>query len=469
MHLPRSWFGVALGSLAATFVAIACSSSDDPPGTGATDAGADGTLPVTRCTGDGDCAATAATLHCDMGAGVCRACVTNAHCTDPAKPLCDPATFTCKAGVATGCSGGTQKEADARCSGATPFCVGDKCAACNGAQRCEDLDPAKPACDAAGACRACTKNDECASGVCVKAGDCAQVPPVSGLGVGRCVPASQVAKVTPATIEAALAGATPYLLLAAGSYSALSITRPVALVGPGREGDASTTAVLEQVSVSTTGAVSLSDLQVASSTKPTGVSCRGDADLCVVRARVDVSGDLAIAVDASSACSSITVAQTWMRSVGGVALAAGTLLVAPKKVQYRIVDDVVVQSGTATTPTPVILGKTAEGTFAFNTLFNNRGSVSCALSQVLQESIFAAAGGGQAPAGCTAGADVIVDLDVGTDIKAGANGVPTLDPTTAKVMSDVLDKATPLAPPLAVDYAGKPRGATPDRGALESP
>lgn len=445
----------------APMLLLACSASDAPTSDPATDASIDsvasdasanadssaadsgsgsdasptesGTDTATGCKSDGDC--TAPTPRCEVALGLCRGCLAMTDCKDASKPICSSLLT---------------------------------CVACDTPERCEALDAAKPACDPGGACRPCAKDSECASGLCIKADDCPQVAPVSGLTVGRCVPSANVERVTPSTIAAALAGTKAYLVLAPGAYPALTLSRPVGLIGPGREGTATTTAVIDSVLVNTTGAVTLSDLQLSNSTS-TALTCR-QADLCVARARIDnTTASGGAAIDAWAECSSLTLERSWVRNANGSAVIVGTALSAPKNVRYRLVNDVVVQSGTSTVPYAILLGKTSEGVFAFNTLADNAGTISCSgAAKLLQESVFLGPAGTTAPSGCTAGSDVVVNLTKPDDYTL-VSSFPKLVATSTKVTSSVLGKAIPLSPALAFDYDGVARGPTPDRGALELP
>lgn len=437
------------------------------------------------CMIDDECAFKASGPHCDSASGMCKACVTNAHCTDSTKPSCDAASGTCQ-GCVTGadctdqakpvCDSAThtcqpasmaQCSSDTQCGGSKPFCISQTCVACNSNARCELKDATKPTCDTtSGACRTCAVDSECESGVCVKPGDCALVPPVSGLTAGQCIPATMVKRVTPATITTELTGTTPYLKLDAGSYAAMTISRSVALIGTGRDASPSTTldAVRAQVS---NGQVSLVDLKVVTTTSA-AVTCRSQTNLCLVRTRVDNTNTVgSVAVDASSDCKKLTMERSWARCLGGYAVGVGTSL-SGAAVDFRLVNNLILQSGTATVPFAVSLGKIANmaGVFAYNSLLDNQGTVSCANSQTLTESVFAGPSGATAPSGCTAGADLAQSLMKPGDYTVDASGNPTFIATGTNVVKDVIDKAVGQLTP-AIDYNGKARTGSFDRGAVE--
>jgi len=90
-------------------------------------------------------------------------CTMAADCSSSATPFC----------VGGACVAACQNNTDCAARAATPLCQTSSgaCVACLDATACTSD---KPVCDATGSCRACARDDECASGVCVDAeGRCA--------------------------------------------------------------------------------------------------------------------------------------------------------------------------------------------------------------------------------------------------------------------------------------------------------
>lgn len=420
------------------------------------------------CMADNDCMlANPMQPYCETATGMCHACITSVHCTNAANPVCDSSTYTCKPANMARCS------TDAQCGSNTPFCINNTCVACNSNQHCETLDPAKPTCDTTssdpkvmGSCRACTADSECASGVCIQDGDCPQVAPVSALAVGQCVPTSMVTAVTPANITAALAGNVPYLKLDSGNYPAMTITRSVALVGAGRDGATTTTLDAIKATVSS-GQVSLRDLKITT-TAVSSVTCRSQTNLCLMRTRIDNSNSTTgVSVDAAVDCNQLTLERSWVRALAGNAVLVGNAL-SGTSVDYRILNNVIVQSGSATNPYAIIFGSIANpaGLFSYNSLVDNRQTILCLRLQTLSESVLAGPSGTTAPSGCTAGADVVQSLSKPGDFTVDTNGNPTFNAAGTNMVKDVIDQATTQLTP-ALDYNSKPRVAPFDRGAIE--
>lgn len=162
------------------------------------------------CTGDLDCPAPIP--HCDVTEGVCRACLTDEHCTSG---------WSCQGGTCTAPEEAPGCTADDECAPPSTVCVDAACAPgcketgcsgtgeCNSATgRCEapegclsdaDCPAATPVCDPiSGACRGCTASSDCGaptpvchvpSGLCfecVTEMDCSAPTPVCNASTGTC-------------------------------------------------------------------------------------------------------------------------------------------------------------------------------------------------------------------------------------------------------------------------------------------
>ncbi|HEX4457231.1 MAG TPA: hypothetical protein VIA18_04635 [Polyangia bacterium] len=235
------------------------------------------------CTQDSDC--TASPHICDMprnacetsaapidmlgvdggGAGdgmvaMCTADNAVTVCTDPTKPVCSN-------GTCSQCSGSTDDAACAARSPTTPRCLpsgdmtpnGGECVACIPAATptysadCAKVASNAPICvsDAQGAisCRACQKNSECTSGICIldgsSAGTCVDGSAVStvdnrGMLVATCQamnPNRNGSSVPYCDVSEAVAAMKSYVLVkgSAQPYGNIALTdQTIDIVGPGK-------------------------------------------------------------------------------------------------------------------------------------------------------------------------------------------------------------------------------------------
>jgi hypothetical protein len=126
------------------------------------------------CGSGAACSGTGSQRVCVGSPGTCAGCANNGDCTDPAAPLCDPATATCVNCVDNGsCDDASTK----------PICGSNVCRKCASDEECAALGGAAgPLCGSNGACgadAACTADTECTDG---RHGQCVDI----GSGVERC-------------------------------------------------------------------------------------------------------------------------------------------------------------------------------------------------------------------------------------------------------------------------------------------
>jgi len=124
------------------------------------------------------------------------------------------------------------------------------------------------------------------------------------------------------------------------------------------------------------------------------------------------------------------------------------------------VNSLVVDSGSAGNVHPVRLKSSASGTFSFNTLTRNNGSVACLNNQVLSNSVLVN-NSATPPAGCMASTSVTDDA-----VTLGDGAEPKLSATT-KARELVIDQATSVPQgEFLTDYFGnqRPKGKGWDKG-----
>lgn len=264
----------------------------------------------------------AACLRAGVRKGSCGECRLDAHCTDGGKPICDPATF---------------------------------------------------------ACRACQKHSECVdSQVCNLGGGLVDLPDIK---VGQCVPASKVVFVDAdrcprggsgptgssdkpfCDITSAL-GKSDFVVVrprSSGLYSGLSLSdgKRTTIVGPGR--DVVTPVQLASLSVSgSQAALVISDVAVRGDS--VGVSCGKDGNLWVLRSVIQNG---AVGID-SSGCNRLVVEQSIVSGNRSIGLRVGT-----GTRQYRIINNVLSGNGQSSGGYGVAIAAGVSGLFGFNTILNN--------------------------------------------------------------------------------------------------
>jgi hypothetical protein len=410
---------------------------------------------------------------CDLKAKVCK---TAGTCSAIAQ--CESASAVqCKSGACVPCEADTQCRVwstERMVSPAQNFCVkptgasGGTCGQCGTSADCT-ADPAKSFCDTTThICRGCLQHSECdtspgdGSGVCYRPND---YPAAPANMLGRCAPTGAAGSIaylgnSPAgcemmgtnpstvskpycTLAVAMASGKPYIkvLPSATPYPAIALTnQTVTLIGPGR--DASPGATFPAVDLNGTGTLTLSDVVVQASAGTAAVLCRGNGNLNLVAS--NVSGSVA-GIDAN-ACATINIERTRISTPSRLAIQVG----GASTTTYRIVNSLVVDSGSPGSPNPVRLNNMAMGVFAYNTVTRSAGSVQCLNMLDLRYSVFV--NNGTAPVGCTVSSSVTDDA-----VQLNSDPEPKLQPSQA-VTDKVIDKGDqPAAGEVQTDYFGTPR------------
>lgn len=429
-------------------------------------------LDPTICDGAKGMVCNQTTQTCQM-AGSCSAI---AQCDSPS-------AVACQSGQCVACTADTQCvvwSTERNVSPALKFCAvptgatGGTCGECKSNANCVSVASAAFCDQTTLKCRGCLQNSECDStvgagdGVCKRPGDPATLPGMAG----QCVTAGSIAYLgnSPAGCEMNGANASsvskPYcnltvaiasgkavikVLPSATPYPAISLTTQTAtLVGPGR--DASPGATFPSVDLNGSGTLTLSDVTVSASAGTAAVQCRGGGKLNVIASSITstVNG-----VDADD-CATLTIDRTRLSTPGRLAIQVG----GTASTSYRIVNSLVVDSGSAGNVHPVRLKSSASGTFSFNTLTRNNGSVACLNNQVLSNSVLVN-NSATPPAGCMASTSVTDDA-----VTLGDGAEPKLSATT-KARELVIDQATSVPQgEFLTDYFGnqRPKGKGWDKG-----
>lgn len=410
-----------------------------------------------ECTSNSDCAGRQLLPYCTSDK-LCGGCLTNAECTVSGKTQC----------VSLMVSGVPRKQcaecaSDAQCSDGKPACdtATGACTTCTGkpASFCETRNPLRPVCDTSGACSPCSKHEDCASGVCHRLGDFTPPTAAGTLMPGQCVPAAQVASVTPANIATELAGTKPYLKLQAGTYPELTVSREVVLVGAttlNHKTPSQPQTILSHLTL-TGGRAVLYDVRVEAGTDGKAlVACSGAAKLNARLARF-TNRRAHRGIDASGACNEVRLSQTFFESDWEALNLKSTGALA-----YHVTNSLFVRSGSPGHVNAVVLGSTATGTFAFNTLYANQQGMACENSQTVSDSVIT--GVGTASVLCTE--QRVTKTSMVADFTETQTGV--FHPA-AGIESMLVNMGQATTPALTFDFFGDPRpkGAAPDRGAEE--
>lgn len=411
-----------------------------------------------ECTGNSDCAGRQTFPYCTSDK-LCGGCLTNAECMTAGKTQCVKVMVS---GVPRAqCA---ECATDAQCNDNRPVCdtATGSCTTCTGkpASYCETRNPLRPVCDTSGACSPCSKHEDCTSGVCYRPGDYAPPTAAGTLMPGQCVPAAQVKKVDPTTIAAELSpGSTPYLKLQAGTYPEVTIGREVVLVGAtsmNHKMPSQSQTVLSHLTL-TGGRTVLYDLRIeASADSKALVACSGAAKLHARLARF-TNARAHRGVDASASCSEVRLSQTFFQSDW-----EALNLKSAVALTYHVTNSQFVRSGSPGHVNAVLLGNTASGTFAFNTLYGNQQGIACENSQGVSDLVIT--GTSTASVLCTE--QRVTKTSSLADFAETQTGV--FHPA-ASIESMLVNMGQALSPALSFDFFGDPRpkGGTPDRGAEE--
>lgn len=417
---------------------------------------------------------------CDISLGqICdtatNECKTAGTCSAIAQ--CESASAVqCKSGACVPCEADTQCRVwstERMVSPALNVCVkptgasGGTCGQCGTNADC-GADPSKSFCDTTThTCRGCLQHSECdttpgdGSGICYRPND---YPAAPANMLGRCAPTGSTGSIAylgnnPAGCEmmgtnpssvskpycnlaVAMASGKQYIkvLPSPTPYPAITLTtQTVTLIGPGR--DANPGAAFPSVDLNGTGTLTLADVVVSASTG-TAVQCRGSGNLNVIASNITGPAN---GIDAN-ACAVLNVERTRFSTPGRLAIQIG----AASATAYRVVNNLIIDSGSPGSMHPIRLGLNGIGLFSYNTVTRSSGSVQCLNPFELRNSVFVM--NGTPPVGCMVTNSVTDDAVV-----LGSGNEPKLQPSQAAT-DQVIDKAEqPAAGEVQTDYFGTPR------------
>ncbi len=330
---------------------------------------------------------------------------------------------------------------------------------------------------------ACTTDNECpATGHCRRLGDYPQVSPISALMPGQCYSATDTGIVnnsgSPACndtgvgtqaapycqISAALAANKKYIFVGASPtpYAGFTVSSgAVAVLGPTRDAKVTPNPLAQVGQAQLNGAsLLLYGLQVTATTALPTVTCRGaNGSLNVWNSAIS-SGDRGI--DAIG-CANLDVEQTRITSNK-----SGIVIIGPSAplpaTTFRIVNVAAANGGTSSDPWGVYLGNntSANGYFAFNTITNYIGGVSCNVSPMVMDNSIIAGNTVLQVFGCSPTSRVIT---------SGVTFTPGPEPKIDASQTCCVNKAIPDASAPKVDYYGtaRPQGGGYDIGYDEVP
>ena len=454
--------------------------------------------------GGGGGGGTSCSGRCDMAVDMAPSCKDDSTCPASA-PVCSSGG-TCgacqldeaDAGASLACS-----SYHSASTPATPLCgPAGACVECLGKQDCAANHQA---CNLTTyACGPCSHNAECATGVCLATGSCAdasQVAYVNNAAAGGCTdathvssPAAPYCKIAEALSE--LPTPKPYVVVAGTtkSYDAISVTAlvaavgPVTIIGPGRTAAQGGAATQSALVTSTTGpaaslaaqgsnaTLTIDGLELVGASGFAGVKCSqvtsGVPTLTVKNSFIHGSG--LYGVDSSSCTLTLDANVISGNQGGGISL-AGTS-------SYTIANNLITDNGL--NGPGVLLSGNVSGLFWFNTVANNKrsgtnagafncGGVTSATAPVIQASIVYLndknTSGSSTGTGCTF---TYSDLDDGTTGQGDFSQAPNfVDSTNSnwriQLSSPCVDKITTTTgltggtlPDHDVDGFSRPRAAS---------
>jgi hypothetical protein len=446
------------------------------------------------------------------------ACVSSASCADPALPICDSVTETCRPCSAGDDSACALHGAGLRCK--TSGVNMGRCELCDGTDNSQ-CPPTTPVCNSDGTCRKCALHSECASGICDLRGtgtdgqcavsdDIALVHARDNPTSGTCAPPlpSPVGGSMPSPYCQVLDAlndmggrhfvqVAPSSLTGHATYDPVDITTSVTayLVGPGTS-----------ASVFSLDGYSHTVREVAASAQAIDLTFDG----------FNFSGDTAgsnIYCDSTGGTSKITVRNSLISSgSNGLRAVACTATVSETIIQggTGTSDGLLFDNGSSYSAQNVMISgwlhagvetnsSSKGGTFSFNTLsFNgnggNTGGAICGITTRMDDSIISGNSQNSGTQFSSASLCVLNNVVTGTDtLTAGANPSPPafvsttppydlhLDvgdapsgPNTLANLACCIDKvpaATPSPSPLPaidIDRDKRPIGAAWDIGADEA-
>lgn len=462
---------------------------------------------------------------CAPAHGTLMYCDAHTPCTDPGRPICDPATHECQAGrVGADLGAGCMKSSD--CSPDRPLCEAGSCRACVGSSddaACQQRAAATPLCAGASgrcvacrpdrasadcarpdasvcdpttnACRGCRDHGECPSGACLLDGTCApdgQVTFVDNRGdsVAGCFGShgkANGARVDPwCDVQDGVDSGRPFVVIAPSpmTYGTVLVgSGKVSLLGP--LGPSATPPRLSSrdptpvVSLQTSGSASLTlvglELSSTSAGQP-GVFCATGGSASLSLSHVSVHDSSGYGIKSFVCTLSIDASRIHHNKGGGLYLDSGA---------YAITNSFFTDNGSSG---PALnLYDDAGGLFAFNTVAGNAtaggpGGIVCggAGPKLIQDSIVvgnALSAGSQFFGACTL-ANVVTGagdsagglalLPAFLDPTRGDYHLRPADPRNADCCIDRVPRPGTANADHDVDGSARPKGAAWDVGAHEA-
>lgn len=373
------------------------------------------------------CATLGPTFVCDMTQGCCQDeppgfCRKTADCVNADKPVCNLSTNTCVP-CATGAmqAQGNQQCADWAAAQSDPLkrnlCINGQCGECLNNSDC--TRPGKNFCDqVSNICGGCTQNSDCpGSNICkrdvsllatgddlTKIGDCAAASDVAyidnsyfncNVGDGtRLNPYCQVSM--------ALAQPQPpsFIFVEGRGDATVHLYQPftvgtsgqrLAILGPGRDIQPYTTAqaVLDGVTVSNGAQVTLMNLALTNHQPQPAVTCNGSSTLYMSNVLISDSAQPPQGGVYATMCGKVTIEKS------KIAYAAGYGVYIVGGSGHRVINNAIIDNGSAAAQAGMRLSGGAAGLFAFNTIAGNRmGGIVCDSIVPVTDSIVLANGAG---------------------------------------------------------------------------
>jgi len=347
---------------------------------------------------------------CKADSGCCTngesgACNKTPDCTSNAKAVCiERACVPCKADAE--CAEWASARRDSR-----NLCISGVCKECRGTADCKDS--AKPVCDmmigsdTINSCYSCREDTNCPlSNVCKKD----EAISDTQIALGSCLQNNEIAYVNN-TVACSAAGpgtvampfcelndavqkggkayiqitgsATPYKPLVAAGGSAR-----VVILGPGR--DSAQPATIQGLDVSAGASVTLRGVQVAVvGGNFIAVKCGPSGTVYLREVFIKDSNE---GVNADCTRFWMESSRVQLAGKNGINISGNTI--------YRIVNSVVMYSGSVVYPHGVSLGGSSAGYFAFNTVTGNGKGVMCSAGQRLSDSVISTNQSAQVEGNC---------------------------------------------------------------------
>ncbi len=271
----------------------------------------------------------------DGGSDGATSCGSNADCTGAGAMVCDTQLSPHEC---VQCTSGDQ----AACSGATPVCIGDSCAAC-------------------------TMHSQCASGVCLPDGSCddgSDVAYVDPAGTdndtcSKAMPCTKVAK--------ALATNMAYVKMTGSTDEQVTINNQTVtiLADPGAQLTSTSIGVI--LKVDGTSVVKIYDLQIVNGLGATGIgiSMPPGNTASLALGHVQITGNTAAGISANGGTLTVSQSTLALNGAGGIDLTGATTFTITNNFIYRNGDSSTSSVGGAS------LMPAGTSTFEFNTVVDN--------------------------------------------------------------------------------------------------